>query len=104
VKNVLEKGLDKGICLNVNIPSNANGEIKGIKICKQADGVWDEEFDERIDPHGKRYYWMHGLYRCVDNSEDTDNWALENNYISVVPVKTDFTSYETIQKIKDWEI
>ncbi len=98
IKTVLENNLDKHLLLNVNIPSVPRNEIKGIKICKQAYAKYKEEFDERIDPHGKKYYWLTGEFINFDKDKDTDVWALQNNYVSVVPVQFDLTNY-TLKKL-----
>ena len=98
IKTVLANKLDKHLLLNVNIPSVPKKEIKGIKICKQAYAKYKEEFDERIDPHGKKYYWLTGEFINFDKDEDTDVWALQNNFISVVPVQFDLTNY-TLKKL-----
>ena len=100
IKTVLANKLDKHLLLNVNIPSVSKKEIKGIKICKQAYAKYKEEFDERLDPHGKKYYWLTGEFINYDNAEDTDVWALKNNYVSVVPVQFDLTNY-TLKKLLD---
>jgi len=98
IKTVLENNLDKHLLLNVNIPSVPKREIKGIKICKQAYAKYKEEFDERIDPHGKKYYWLTGEFINFDKDKDTDVWALQNSYVSVVPVQFDLTNY-TLKKL-----
>ncbi|HKK63347.1 MAG TPA: 5'/3'-nucleotidase SurE [Bacteroidales bacterium] len=104
ISNVLASGLPQGTCLNVNIPIEKAEAIKGIRICRQSNGYWIEKFDTREDPRGSKYSWLTGKF--VDRepeSEDTDEWALRNNYISVVPVKTDLTAHDMIQQIKHWE-
>ena len=93
IKTVLANKLDKHLLLNVNFPSVPKKEIKGIMVCKQAYAKYKEEFDERLDPHGKKYYWLTGEFINYDNAEDTDVWALKNNYVSVVPVQFDLTNY-----------
>lgn len=94
VSEVLQqKNLDKHFLLNVNIPSIPYKEIKGIKVCKQAYAKYDEEFDERMDPQGKKYFWLTGEFKNFDKGKDTDVWALQNNYVSVVPVQFDLTNY-----------
>jgi 5'-nucleotidase len=103
VQQVLEKGLPKDICLNVNIPALPYQEIKGIKICRQARAFWSEELDERLDPRGGKYYWLTGVFKNLDEGEDTDEWALAHHYISIVPVKVDFTSYQTLDHLKTWD-
>ncbi len=98
-KKVLNDGLPKGICLNVNFPIINNGPLKGIKVCRQADARWVEEFDERRDPHGRTYYWLAGRFENGDYRDDTDEKALADNYVSVVPSHTDFTAHEHINKL-----
>jgi 5'-nucleotidase len=101
---VLENGLPKNICLNVNIPEGDYNDILGIKICRQTMGHWKEEFDKRIDPVGREYFWLTGQYHNHEpEATDTDEWALKNKYISIVPVHTDLTSYETIRIINKWD-
>src|SRR5512147_930270 len=93
---VLEKGLPKFIGLNVNIPYIGEDKIKGIKICRQTLGYWREEFERRTDPAGRDYYWLTGqFYNHEPDASDTDEWALSNNYVAVVPVRTDMTCYTT---------
>ncbi len=99
VRKTLEKPMPKGIVLNVNIPNIKEHEIKGIKVCKQADAKWEESFDERINPHGKKYYWLSGYFNNMDTSDDADETALSDGYISVVPVKFDLTAYEYINEL-----
>lgn len=102
VKNVLNKGLNEGIVLNVNIPNLAEKELKGIKICRQAKSNWKEKFDKRKTPQGKDYYWLTGEFINLDSGDETDVWALENGYISIVPVKFDLTAHKEIKQLKTW--
>jgi 5'-nucleotidase len=98
----LEKGLPKGTCLNVNVPK---GIPKGIKICRQGHGRWVEEFDMRTDPHNQNYFWITGYYLNQDNgSVDTDNHALAEGYISIVPILIDLTNYPAIDLLKNWNL
>jgi len=83
----LENGLPEGTILNVNFPKLKENEIKGIKICRQAKAIWAEKFDKRTTPYGKDYYWLTGEFVNQDSGEDTDEWALEHGYVSVVPVQ-----------------
>ncbi len=105
IKNILENGLDNGVCLNVNIPALPAEKVKGIKVCRQAKGYWKEEFDKRTDPHKGEYYWLTGSFFNVEpDSEDTDEFALNNNYVSVVPVKTDLTDHTSVIKLNSWDL
>lgn len=101
VRKVLENPLPKGVVLNVNIPKLKKDEINGIKVCKQADAKWEENFDERINPHGKKYYWLTGYFNNMDQSEDADETALSQGFISVVPVKFDLTAYEYLSSLSE---
>ena len=94
VEHVLNmKSIDKHLCLNVNIPNADASLIKGLKVCRQAYAKYEEDFDERLDPTGKKYYWLTGEFKNFDKGTDTDVWALKNNYVSVVPVQFDLTNY-----------
>jgi len=102
--NVLLNGLQEGVVLNVNIPKLPKEAIKGIKICRQANGFWKESFDKRKSPFGKEYYWLTGEFICKDKGEDTDIWALNNGFVSIVPVHFDLTAHHIIQKLNSWEL
>ncbi len=98
---VLENGLPTATLLNVNFPNTH--DLKGIKICRQARAKWAEEFDERIDPHKRPYYWLTGVFQLDDQGEDTDVWALEHGYVSVVPVQFDMTAHHAISVLNGWK-
>ncbi|MEQ1553743.1 MAG: 5'/3'-nucleotidase SurE [Ferruginibacter sp.] len=100
VKSVMSKKQDKHLLLNVNIPSGKIEDIKGIKLCKQAYAKYEEDFIERTDPHKKKYYWLTGKFKNFDKSKDTDVWALEHNYVSVVPVQFDLTNYKLKEQLE----
>jgi len=103
-KQVMEKGLEPGIALNVNFPMVKEGEdYKGVKVCRQSKAYWKEDFAERIDPrNGRPYFWLTGTFTINENDDSTDEWALENYYVSMVPVQFDFTAYQQIEKLKKW--
>ncbi|MFL9837229.1 5'/3'-nucleotidase SurE [Flavobacterium sp. ST-75] len=101
---VLANGLPEGVILNVNFPKLKENEIKGIKICRQAKAMWMEEFDKRQNPQGRDYYWLTGKFVNLDNGEDTDEWALEKGYISIVPVQFDLTAHHAIQQLNSWKL
>ena len=100
VEQMLKKKADKHLCLNVNIPSGDPALIKGVKVCKQAYAKYEEDFKERKDPIGKKYYWLTGEFLNLEKSKETDVWALQNNYVSIVPVQYDLTNYTLKKKIE----
>lgn len=101
--HALAQGLRPGRLLNVNLPKLPLAEIKGIKVCRQAEARWVEEFVEGSDPRGQKYYWLTGRFVNEDQAEDTDVWALQNGYISVVPAMHDLTHYQAIPALKALE-
>lgn len=103
IAQALENEMPDRICLNVNIPNVSKELIKGIKVCRQAIANWEEEFEERKDPSGKPYFWLTGIFKNYDEGTDTDIWALENNYVSVVPCQFDITAHTTLNHFKSWE-
>ncbi|MEM0939751.1 MAG: 5'/3'-nucleotidase SurE [Bacteroidota bacterium] len=104
-QEALYKGIPKGIALNVNFPVIQNENIRGIKVCRQANATWEEDFDERKDPYGRSYFWMVGNFVNHDKGEDNDVWALANNYVSVVPCQFDLTGHYAISQLnEEWDI
>lgn len=101
VLKVLNSHLPEGTLLNVNFPNGP--DIKGVKICRQANAKWAEEFEARTDPHNRPYYWLTGIFDNYDKGQDTDVWALENGYASVVPVQFDLTAHHAIPLLNTWD-
>lgn len=105
VREAIKKGIPTGVALNVNFPKKSKQGIQGIKVCRQAHAKWQEEFDERLDPHQRKYYWMTGSFVNHDKGDDTDEWALANNYVSVVPCQFDMTALHAIAQINnEWDL
>ena len=104
VIKLLQLENDPHLLLNVNIPKVELELIAGVKVCRQAYAKYQEDFDERLDPHGRKYYWLTGEFVNMDEGEDTDVWALEHNYVSVVPISIDFTNYDLKKKLEQqWD-
>lgn len=104
VEHLLKQKPHKHLVLNVNIPAVPEIQIKGIKVCRQAYAKYVEDFIERNDPHGRRYYWLTGEFVNFDKGKDTDVWALAHSYVSVVPVQFDLTNYTLKKKLeKIWK-
>ena len=99
----LENSIPENVVLNVNFPQVTETPIQGIKVCRQAKANWVEEFDKRTNPMGREYYWLTGKFVNEDRGEDTDEWALEHHYISVVPVQYDLTAHHAIQNLNTWQ-
>ncbi len=100
--SVLTNGLPKDCVLNVNFPSEKT-QPKGIKICRQSKGKWLERFDKRSNPHGQNYYWLSGHFENQDEGNDTDEWAVKNNFVAITPVLFDLTAHKHIDKLKKYK-
>lgn len=96
IASLLERA-DEGerpLCLNVNVPDIPQELIRGVRVCRQCRGIWREEFFAAEAPDGRPCYRLTGNYTNHEpEAEDTDEWALANGYVSVVPVQVDMTSY-----------
>lgn len=100
-RKVLAEGLPDGICLNVNFPDSENYE--GIKVCRQDKGNWHQEWEETSRKDGSRYYWLSGYYQSNEPDErESDRWALDHGYVTVVPTIVDLTAYHFLEELKDW--
>jgi len=106
VQQVLSHGLGKEICLNVNFPTLSLGEIKGVKFCRQTNGTWTERYDRRVDPNGGEYFWLSGYFTNNEPAAtDTDEWALSNGYVAVVPIQPDMTGYAELERLRScWKV
>ena len=102
-KKVLDEGLPQGVCLNVNFPKRNEEPIQGIKVCRQAACRWIEYFKEQYDENGEQFYDLDGTFESDDIMPDTDLWALQHNYISVVPTCFDWTAHSQIEPMKAFE-
>lgn len=104
IEQALKNPLADQTFLNINFPDIASDEIKGIRICRKTKGVWKEKYEKRTDPHGGDYYWLTGAFNNFEpEAEDSDEWALKNNYIAIVPTQIDSTSYSELENIKQWK-
>lgn len=100
-KKVLDEGLPKDTCINVNVPKLE--DVKGMKVCRQADGRWNEEFVPRKDPYGGKYFWLTGsFFNREPEATDTDEAVLKAGYVSIVPCKVDLTDYDALETLKSW--
>ena len=104
MKKALANEFPPDICLNVNVPKLPLNEIKGMKVCRQANAFWEDRFEERLDPLGEKYYWLTGEFKDQEQAEDTDMAALKNGYISIVPTQFDMTAHHAISQINKWEL
>ena len=103
-RRVLEHGLPHRVLLNVNVPNLPKARIKGIRVTRQGDSSYVEEFTVREDPRRQPYYWLAGAYKMTDTDESTDAWALEHGYVSVTPITFDLTAYAELDSVREWDL
>jgi len=103
-QKVLEHGLPRGTLLNVNVPNYPESEIAGILVTEQSKAKWDDIYEKRTDPFGKDYYWLTGKLVEIENEQKSDQLAIRNKFVSVTPIHFDLTDYNTLEKMKSWEI
>jgi 5'-nucleotidase len=104
-ETLLANKADNNLCLNVNVPDIPYKKIKGIKMCRQGRGNWKEAYEVHKNPGGEEFLWLTGKFLNFEKGKkDTDLWALDNNYVSVVPIHADLTNYNELDKIIDWKI
>lgn len=105
IREALKNGIPNKTCLNVNFPNIPLEECKGVKVCRQTNGVWKEEFEQRVDPQGKDYYWLTGYFKNEEPDEvDTDDYLIQQKYGAIVPIKVDVTDYEALEQLKGWDL
>lgn len=98
IGNVIANGLDNYTCLNVNIPARVTP--LGIKYCRAARGHWSEEFARYTDPTGAPFFWLTGRFVNEEpDATDTDEYWINQGYISVVPVTPEQTDFNFLAKI-----
>jgi 5'-nucleotidase len=104
IREALDKGLAKGQMLNVNIPDVSLDQLQGYRMVRQAMGRWVEEFDERIDPYGQKYYWLTGKFQLDDHGRDTDEYALAQNAVAICPMTIDLTQHTLFDHLGTWSL
>ncbi|MBT3250225.1 MAG: 5'/3'-nucleotidase SurE [Candidatus Marinimicrobia bacterium] len=103
-ENIVRNGLPEKTILNVNIPSGDIDDIKGIKITKHGNSMFHDSYDKRLDPRNRHYFWMNGKRAVIDENDDVDNEALKQGYVSVTPLKFNFTDKDAMSIISKWDL
>lgn len=96
IKHVFENGLPPHMILNVNAQP---GPFREIKWTRMARSRYVEEYDGRLDPHNRPYYWMTGKFEVLEQGDDLDVIAIEQGFASVTPIQYDLTDYSFLKSI-----
>lgn len=102
ISTSLENRFPDHVCLNVNVPKKSDIPVKGIQVCKQAHAFWEDRFEKRFDQFGKPYFWLTGEFKNEENTADSDLYALQNGFASVVPIQFDMTAYQHLEYFKKY--
>ncbi|MFQ5901715.1 MAG: 5'/3'-nucleotidase SurE [Thermodesulfobacteriota bacterium] len=100
---VLKNGLPRDTLLNINVPAIKDDQIKGFRITKQGTRIYEDCIVEKVDPRGKKYYWIGGNMLRWKDEEDTDFRAIDENYISITPLHLDMTNYSSFEEVLKWK-
>ncbi len=93
-------GLPRGTLLNVNVPPLSRSELRGIAYTKQGASYWEDEFEKRVDPQERPYYWLKGRYIMEDKNYDIDDIAIRDGKISITPIHYDLTNYDFLETLR----
>ena len=104
IANALKGDYPEHVCGDVNVPKGTPEELKGIKVCKQAYGFWEDRFDKRLDQFGRPYFWLTGAFSEKSDDKGSDLYALTRGYISIVPTTFDLTNYTVLNQLNTWNI
>jgi 5'-nucleotidase len=100
IPRMLERNLPAGTLLNVNVPLLPRDKIKGWRLTRQGKRHYQEKIVERVDPRGKKYYWIGGDDLGFDHEEGTDCIAVHEGFISVTPLKADMTDKRGLKNLE----
>lgn len=103
-EKIVEKGLPKGVFLNVNAPDEPPENVRGVRLCRQGGARLEEAFHKRRDPRDLTYYWQGSETQLFGDSPDEDGVALREGYIAVTPVRCDMTDYDFFRNLENWEL
>ncbi|GFN37147.1 5'/3'-nucleotidase SurE [Tepidimicrobium xylanilyticum] len=102
---ILEKARDNfiknNIVLSINIPYLENDQVKGIKVCKIGDIIYDYYIVESNGENGEKVLKLHGR-QDVEFEEDTDRYYLSQGYVTITPLHYDLTNFNLIDKVRSW--
>lgn len=104
IDQVSKRGLANDILLNVNVPSRTHEEIKGVQITRLGRRIYHDQLLERIDPRGRKYYWIGGSEISSRYEEGTDATACEQGYVSITPIHLDLTNHSLLEQLRSWDL
>lgn len=98
IQYIFDHGLPRGVTLNLNVPS---GPLKGIRWTRQANSRYVEEYDGRVDPNNRPYFWITGKFEVLDSGDDLDVNVLDEGFASLTPIQYDLTAHDSLQTFKN---
>ena len=102
-KAVLRYGLPEELLLNVNVPNRPRGSIRGVKITCLSRRRFEDPIVEKVDPHGRKYYWIAGTRVAWNRQTNSDHEAVRHGMVSITPIHLDITHYGALEHMRSWE-
>jgi len=104
VQQIAERGLEKDILLNVNVPNLPHDSIKGVQITRLGRRIYEDQLITRTDPRGRNYYWIGGTSKRDEPEDGTDVAAVQDGYVSITPIHLDLTNHRLLDKLREWDL
>lgn len=102
-KAVLRYGLPEETLLNVNAPDCSLEAIAGVRITSLSRRRFEDPIVEKIDPRGRKYYWIAGTRISWERQKDSDHEAIRRKMVSVTPLHLDITNYAVLEQLRTWQ-
>lgn len=100
---VLIHGLPAETLVNVNVPDRPKSQVKGVKVTSLSRRWFHDPIVEKVDPHGRKYYWIAGTRVSWERRKDADHEAVRRGFVSVTPIHLDITNYGALEQLRQWE-
>ena len=102
--HIMKDGLPKDTFLNINVPNVEEDEIRSYTITRQGKRIFADAIVEKVDPRGKKYYWIGGGDQGFQEIEGTDCYAIAHHSISITPLCVDLTNHAAVQELEGWRL
>jgi 5'-nucleotidase len=101
IERILRDGMPPDTLLNVNVPAFAAGEAPGgVALTRMGKRRYGDAIVEKVDPRGRKYYWIGGEELSFIDDEGTDFAAVSRGAISVTPIHLDLTNYASFDALR----
>jgi 5'-nucleotidase len=103
-ERVLREGLPPGIILNINVPDLSSGKVRGVRFTKQGKRNYGGIIVEKLDPRGRKYYWIGGDDTGFEDIPGSDCNAVLEGFVSITPLRVNITDMAELRRISSWRL